>query len=45
MIKVLLIGTDINAYSMARSYHEIYNKKVDVIGDKLFESIKEFITV
>ena len=32
MIKVLLIGTDINAYSMARSYHEIYNKKVDVIG-------------
>lgn len=30
--KVLIIGIDINAYYMARCYHEIYNKKVDLIG-------------
>lgn len=30
--KVLIVGTDINAYYMARCYHEIYNKKVDLIG-------------
>lgn len=29
---VLIIGTDINAYYMARCYHEIYHKKVDLIG-------------
>ena len=30
--KVLIVGTDINAYYMARCYHEIYHKKVDLIG-------------
>lgn len=29
--KVLIIGSDINAYYMARCYHELYNKKVDLI--------------
>lgn len=32
MKKALLIGTDINAYSVARCYHELYKKKVDVMG-------------
>ena len=31
-IKVLIIGTDINAYYMARCYHELTGKKVDLIG-------------
>ena len=30
--KVLIVGTDINAYYMARCYHEIYHKKVGLIG-------------
>jgi len=33
---VLIMGTDINAYYMARCYHEIFNKKVDMMGKKLF---------
>lgn len=28
---VLIIGSDINAYYMARCYHELYHKKVDLI--------------
>lgn len=32
MTKVLLIGSDLNCYSVARSYHELYNKKIDAIG-------------
>lgn len=31
-VKVLIIGTDINAYYMARCYHELTGKKVDLIG-------------
>lgn len=31
-IKILIIGTDINAYYMARCYHELTGKKVDLIG-------------
>ena len=29
---VLIIGTDINAYYMARCYYELYQTKVDLIG-------------
>ncbi|MDD2435506.1 MAG: ATP-grasp domain-containing protein [Bacilli bacterium] len=29
---VLLIGTDMNAYYMARCYHEKYNRKANIIG-------------
>ena len=31
-IKILIIGTDINAYYMARCYNEAYNKKAYLIG-------------
>jgi len=31
-INVLILGTDMNAYTMARCYHELYNKKADIIG-------------
>ena len=31
-IKVLIIGTDINAYYMSRCYHELTGKKADLIG-------------
>ena len=31
-IKCLIIGTDINAYYMARCYHELTGNKVDLIG-------------
>ena len=30
-IKVLIIGTDINAYYMSRCYHELTGKKADII--------------
>jgi D-aspartate ligase len=31
-IEILVLGTDINAYYMARCYHELYHKKVTIIG-------------
>ena len=31
-VKVLIIGTDINAYYMSRCYHELTGKKADLIG-------------
>ena len=33
-IKVLIIGTDINAYYMSRCYYELTGKKADVIGSR-----------
>ena len=44
---VLIIGTDINAYYMARCYHELYNKKVDMIGAKemSFTSLSDIINL
>ena len=32
--KVLIIGTDINAYYMSPCYHEITGKKADIIGNR-----------
>ena len=32
MNKVLIIGTDINAYYMSRCYHELTHQKTDVLG-------------
>ena len=29
---VVIIGTDANAYYLARCYHELYNKKATVLG-------------
>ena len=31
---VLILGSDFNTYYMARCYHELYNKKVNVIGKR-----------
>lgn len=31
---VLILGSDFNAYYLARCYHELYHKKVDVIAKK-----------
>lgn len=33
-IKVLIMGTDINAYYMSRCYHELTGKKADMIGNR-----------
>ncbi len=33
-IKILIIGTDINAYYMSRCYHELTGEKADVIGNR-----------
>jgi D-aspartate ligase len=47
---VLLLGSDANAYYMARCYHELYNKKVDLMNKALigvteYSSIINFIKV
>lgn len=33
-IKVLIMGTDINAYYMSRCYHELTGEKADMIGNR-----------
>lgn len=33
-IKVLIMGTDINAYYMSRCYHELTGKKADIVGNR-----------
>ena len=33
-IKVLITGTDINAYYMSRCYHELTGKKAYIIGNR-----------
>ncbi len=44
---VILIGTDINAYYMARCYHELYHKKVTMIGmqEMAFTSLSNIINL
>jgi len=32
--EILIIGTDTNAYYLARCYHELYNKKANMLGKK-----------
>ncbi len=41
---VLILGSDPNAYYMARSYHELYGKKVDMIS-KAAISVTEFSNI
>ena len=41
---VLLLGADANAYYMARSYHELYNKKVDLMNSRLI-GVTEFSNI
>ena len=46
-INVLILGTDMNAYYMARCYHELYNKKADMIGKQKmsFTSLSNIINL
>lgn len=46
-IKLLIIGTDINAYYMARCYNELTGKKVDLIGKTVlsFTSVSDITNV
>ena len=46
-IKVLIIGTDINAYYMARCYHELTGKKADLIGKEkmAFTSVSKITNI
>lgn len=41
---VLILGSDINAYSMARSHYEAYSKKVDMFG-KDFLGVTKFSNI
>ena len=46
-IKILIIGTDINAYYMARCYHELTGKKAHLIGKSpmAFTSVSKITNV
>ena len=46
-IKVLIIGTDINAYYMARCYHELTGRKADLIGkaNMAFTSVSKITNI
>lgn len=46
-IKVLIIGTDINAYYMARCYHELTGKNADLIGKEnmAFTSVSKITNI
>ena len=46
-VKVLIIGTDINAYYMSRCYHELTGKKADLIGKApmAFTSVSDITNV
>ena len=46
-IKVLIIGTDINAYYMARCWHELTGKKADLIGKEkmAFTSVSKITNI
>lgn len=46
-IKVLIIGTDINAYYMSRCYHELTGQKADLIGkaNMAFTSVSKITNI
>ncbi len=46
-INVLILGTDMNAYYMARCYHELYHKKADMVGKQRmsFTSLSNIINL
>lgn len=46
-IQVVIIGSDINAYYMARCYHEAYNKKAHLIAKEPmnFTSLSKILTI
>ena len=46
-LKVLIIGTDINAYYMARCYNELTGKKADLIGKEkmAFTSVSKITNI
>ena len=45
--EILIIGTDINAYYMARNFHEEYNIKSHIIGrvPMLFTSLSDITDI
>ena len=45
--KILIIGTDMNAYTMARCAHELTGEKIDLIGkqEMKFTSLSKITNV